>query len=134
MEAFYDCDQDPHNLTNLLEGSMSEEQQEALRAHRQAYMDERLRLRDPGAIPEDEMWRWVRDENLPLHDILLGKGDHKPDLSKAWRAADLVGRPDFPAALKLLKSSNPIERYWAVLALRTGGYPDTAIFEVVKQF
>ena len=71
-EAFYDCDLDPHNLTNLLEGVMTVEQQDAFRAHRQAYEAERLRLRDPGAIPEDEMWSWVKGEGKPLHDILRG--------------------------------------------------------------
>ena len=121
-EAFYDCDSDPHNLVNLLEGVMTVEQQDALRAHRRAYESERLRLRDPGAIPEDEMWSWVRDEGKPLYDILRGKSDHQPDLAKAWSAADLVGRSDFQTALKLLQSDDPIERYWAILALRAGGY------------
>ncbi len=121
-EAFYDCDLDPHNLVNLLEGVMTVEQQDALRAHRRAYESERLRLRDPGAIPEDEIWTWVRDEGKPLHDILRGKSDHQPDLAKAWSAADLVGRSDFGTALKLLQSDDPIERYWAILALRVGGY------------
>ena len=121
-EAFYDCDSDPHNLVNLLKGVMTVEQQDALRAHRRAYESERLRLRDPGAIPEDEIWSWVRDEGKPLHDILRGKSDHQPDLAKAWSAADLVGRSDFGTALKLLQSDDPIERYWAILALRVGGY------------
>ncbi len=121
-EAFYDCDLDPHNLVNLLEGVMTVEQQDALRAHRRAHESERLRLRDPGAIPEDEIWSWVRDEGKPLHDILRGKSDHQPDLAKAWSAADLVGRSDFGTALKLLQSDDPIERYWAILALRVGGY------------
>ena len=57
-----------------------------------------------------------------MYDILLGKSDHKPELAMAWSAADLVGRSDFQTALKLLKSANPIERYWAILALRAGGY------------
>ena len=121
-EAFYDCDADPHNLVNLLEGVLTVEQRAAFRAHRLAYESERLRLRDPGAIPEDEMWRWVRDEKNSMYDILLGKSDHKPDLAMAWSAADLVGRSDFQTALKLLKSADPIERYWAILALRAGGY------------
>ena len=121
-EAFYDCDLDPHNQVNLLEGVMTVEQQDALRAHRRAHESERLRLRDPGAIPEDEIWSWVRDEGKPLHDILRGKSDHQPDLAKAWSAADLVGRSDFGTALKLLQSDDPIERYWAILALRVGGY------------
>ena len=91
VEAFYDCDSDPQNLINLLEGTMTTVQQEALREHRRAYRAERLKLRDPGAIPEDEMWRWVRKEGKPLHDILLGRSDHQPDLQAAWRAADPVG-------------------------------------------
>ena len=66
VEAFYDCDSDPQNLINLLEGTMTTVQQEALREHRRAYRAERLKLRDPGAIPEDEMWRWVRKEGKEL--------------------------------------------------------------------
>lgn len=123
-EAFYDCDSDPHNLVNLLEGTMTAEQQEALRKHRRAYEAERTRLRDPGAIPESEMWKWVRNEGKPLHDILLGKSDHQPNLEVAWKAADLVGRSNSAAALKLLQSADPSERYWAILALRVGGYED----------
>ncbi len=123
-EAFYDCDSDPHNLVNLVKGVMTVEQQDALRAHRRSYESERLRLRDPGAIPEDEMWSWVRNEGKPLYDILRGKSDHQPDLAKAWSAADLVGRSDFETALELLQSDDPIERYWAILALRAGGYED----------
>ena len=123
-EAFYDCGSDPDNLVNLLEGEMTAEQQEALRKHRRAYEAERTRLRDPGAIPESEMWKWVRNEGKPLHDILLGKSDHQPNLEVAWKAADLVGRSNSAAALKLLQSADPSERYWAILALRVGGYED----------
>ena len=103
---------------------MTAEQQEALRKHRRAYEAERMRLRDPGAIPESEMWKWVRNEGKPLHDILLGKSDHQPNLEVAWKAADLVGRSNSAAALKLLQSADPSERYWAILALRVGGYED----------
>ena len=106
---------------------MTAEQQEVLQNHRRAYESERIRLRDPGAIPEDEMWRWVRNEGKPLHDILLGKSDHQPNLAMAWKAADLVGRSDFPEALKLLKSADPAERYWAVIALRAGGHQNRGL-------
>ncbi len=123
-EAFYDCEADPHNLVNLLEGTMTAGQQEALRRHRRAYEAERRRLRDPGAIPESEMWKWVRNEGKPLRDILLGKSDHQPNLEAAWKAADLVGRSNSAAALKLLQSADPSERYWAILALRVAGYGD----------
>ncbi len=124
VEAFYDCEVDPHNLVNLLETEMTAKQQAALVEHRRIYRIERRRLRDPGAIPESEMWKWVRNEDKALRDILLGKSDHQPNLEAAWSAADLVGRSEVPTALKLLKSADPSERYWAILALRVADYQD----------
>ena len=122
VEAFYDCTADPENLVNLLEGKMTREQETALEGHRKAFRAERSRLLDPGAIPEAEMWGWVRNEGRPLREILLGKADHRPDLAAAWNAADLVGGTDQASALRLLRSGDPSERYWAVLALRVAGY------------
>ena len=122
VEAFYDCSADPDNLVNLLEGKMTKEQEAALEEHRKAYRLERSRLLDPGAIPEAEMWNWVRNEGRSLREILLGRADHRPDLEAAWNAAELVGGGDHATALKLLQSGDPSERYWAVLALRVGGY------------
>ncbi|MBJ07153.1 MAG: hypothetical protein CMO40_08590 [Verrucomicrobiaceae bacterium] len=124
VEAFYDCDVDPENLVNLLEGKMTPAQEAALENHRKAYRAERSRLLDPGAIPEAEMWNWVRNEERSLREILLGESAHQPDLAAAWEAADLVGGKDPEPALRLLRSGSPSARYWAVLALRVAGYPN----------
>jgi hypothetical protein len=124
VEAFYDCETDPDNLRNLLGTELSAEQEVALMAHRKAFAAERMRLLDPGPIPESEMWNWIRDEGKPLRDILEGKTSHQPALDRIWEAADLVGMGKAEDMLPLLSSSDPSERYWAIIALRQAGYAD----------
>ena len=125
VEAFYDCEADPDNLHNLIEKKMSAAQQTALEDHRKAFVAERMRLLDPGPIPESEMWKWVGNEGKPLRDILEGKTDHRPSLERAWAAADMVGTAKADDLLKLLKSPLPSERYWAIIGLRQAGFTGT---------
>ncbi len=124
VEAFYDCEADPDNLRNLVGPGMSAAQRAALDQHRRAFRAQRARLLDPGAIPECEMWKWVRNEGVPLRDILLGKTNHRPPLEHAWAAADLVGTGKTEEMLKLLESAAASERYWAIIALRQAGFGD----------
>jgi len=44
-------------------------------------------------------------------------GNQKPDLSRVWKIADSVGRGT-KIARKAIKSDNPMERFWALIALR----------------
>ena len=121
-EALYDCEADPHNLQNLIAPKMSPAVAAELKKHREAFVAERKRLLDPGPIPESEMWKWIRSERKPLRDILLGKSNHQPDLDAAWAAADLVDRGSEQQLLTLLKSTDPSERYWGIIGLRSRDY------------
>lgn len=124
IEEFYDCANDPQNVRNLALQKLTVGQQRALDAHRDAFVRERIRLQDPGPLPESEMWKWVRNEGRPLYDVLRGKTAHRPSLGRAWAAADLVGTAKPDQLRKLLKSDDPSERYWAIIGLRQAGYSD----------
>jgi N-sulfoglucosamine sulfohydrolase len=124
IEAFYDCEADPENLVNLVSVKMTDGQRVALDEHRKAFLAERMRVLDPGPIPESELWDWIRNEGKPMHDILKGKSNHQPSLERAWAAADLVGTAEPKQLLSLLKSGDPSERYWAIIALRQAGFAD----------
>lgn len=115
FEEFYDCETDPHNTNNLAESPQATVEIERFR---KAYKETRNRISDLGAIPESEMRRWITQEKAPMHDIALGKTNHTPDLEKAWNAADLVGARGKKEPHLRLKSADPVERYWAIIALR----------------
>ena len=91
-EEFYDCVADPLNVRNLLKGKLTDDESLALTTHRSAYRKERRTIQDVGALPESVAHDYVRDEAAPLRDITLGETHHRPDLSTAWQAADLVGK------------------------------------------
>ena len=127
IEEFYDCESDPLNVTNLAISERTPEQEAALDRMRAAFRSERSRLLDVGAIPEPEMWRWIRDEEAPMRDILEGKTQHRPDFEAIWAAADLVGKGDFDQLKSLLDEGDPGVRYWGVIGLRHAAFADEAI-------
>ncbi len=118
-EEFYDCEEDPHNVRNLAGTRMAPMQSEAYGRMVAAFLEERARLRDLGAIPETEMRRWVEEEGRPIGDILAGEADHRPDLEAAWAAADKVGWQKPAVLLELLAKGDAPQRHWAAIALRT---------------
>jgi len=120
-EALYDVQADPHQIHNLLEGELSPERAEALQRMRSAYRRLRGELGDPGALPESEVWKWIRQEGMPMRDIVVGRSSHRPDLDELWKAADQVGMGSEQELLALLQSPHASERYWGVIGLRQRG-------------
>ncbi len=129
VEEFYDVEADPQNLVNLLDGSLSPEQQAALDAHRAAYVAKREEILDLGVLPETVMVDWLAEEDRPLRDIALGKTDHRPDLARIWAAADLVGKGTRADLLDLVHDGDAAVRYWAIVGLRHAFPQDEALLE-----
>lgn len=127
VEEFYDTEADPDNIVNLALVERSPQQQAALERMREAFRVERLRLRDVGAIPESEMWNWVRSEAAPIHDIMAGKTAHRPDPESIWEAADLVGTGTVDELTQLLNDGDPCRRFWGVIGLRHAAFEDEAV-------
>lgn len=118
-EEFYDCKADPQNVKNLLGGEMNAEATANLAELRVAFKKMRIEILDSAPIPESVEQDYIRNEGAPFRDILLGKTNHKPDLEAAWEVADLVGlEKSADTFLKYLESSDPSQRYWAVIGLR----------------
>lgn len=126
-EEFFDCEADPNNLTNLAVATRTPEQDAALNRMRVAFRDERKRVLDVGAIPEPELWRWVRDEEAPIRDIMEGKTQHRPDFDSIWAAADMVGEGSVEELTALLDDGDPCIRYWGVVGLRFAAFDDEAV-------
>ncbi|MCB1227122.1 MAG: sulfatase-like hydrolase/transferase, partial [Verrucomicrobiales bacterium] len=127
VEEFFDTENDPWNVMNLAETKRTPEQEAALKRMRMLLKRERSRLLDQGALPEDEMWSWIRAEGAPLRDVLLGKTTHRPDLESIWDAADLVGTGSIDALAELLSDGEPARRYWGVIGLRHAAFDDAAV-------
>ena len=131
VEEFYDCAKDPHNVHNLLSGEITPEHSAILQRLRSAFQKTRLDIQDVGVLPESIMREYSRDEEAPIRDIMSGKTHHAPDLRRAWKAADAVGKRDRDALLTLLKSGHPEDRYWAVNGMRADFSTDKKLHAAV---
>ncbi|MFT5471606.1 MAG: N-sulfoglucosamine sulfohydrolase, partial [Verrucomicrobiales bacterium] len=130
VEELYDCVADPDNIVNLLAGELNTQQQTALESLRAAYSKTRSKILDVGALPESVMRDYVREEEAPIRDIMEGKTKHAPDLDAAWAAADVVGKRNRESLVTHLKSSNPAERYWAIIGMRVDFADDPALHDL----
>ena len=133
VEEFYDCQADPANIKNLLEGELSQEQKTALDGLRIAFHSTREQIQDVGVLPESVMRRYGEEEAAPIRDVMLGKTSHAPDLKPAWEAADLVGKKNRAALLKNLSSTDPAIRYWAIIGMRVDFARDAELHKVVSE-
>lgn len=130
IEEFYDCNADPENIVNLLDGELNQEQQAAFERLRAAYTKTRSEILDVGALPESVMRDHVRQENAPIRDVLEGKTNHAPDLAAAWTAADLVGTKNRDSLVAHSKSHNAAERYWGLVGMRVDFANDRELHEL----
>lgn len=117
-EEFYAVTEDPDNITNLLDGEMTEEQKAALEAHRAEFKRKRMEIRDVGIMPESAMTDYIVEENMTMFEIMSGKTDHRPDLDFIWDTADLVGTGSREELLELLEYGDDSIRFWGVIGLR----------------
>ncbi|NNE91166.1 MAG: sulfatase-like hydrolase/transferase, partial [Verrucomicrobiales bacterium] len=131
-EEFYDCKADPRNLNNLIGTDLSGEAAAALKKLRAAFLEQRTALLDPGSLPEDEMVNFIRNEDAPLRNVLLGETNHAPDLSTGWEVADMVGMVDDPKTFfPFLESGDVSQRYWAVIGLRNAAGENPEVHKTV---
>lgn len=129
IEEFYDVQEDPDQVDNLLVGDLSADQQRALDAHRAAFEKERIAILDTGVLPESVMADYIEEESAPIRDIMTGKTNHRPDLEAAWAAADLVGTGTREELLDLLGSGDDTQRFWAVIGLRNAFPTDESLHD-----
>lgn len=132
VEEFYDCNADPENLVNLLDGELSPVQKATLERLRRTYSETRMKIGDVGGFPESVMRDHVQSEGAPIRDIIEGKTNHRPDLRSAWEAADAVGSKDRDTLIKLLESSNASARYWALVGMRVDFSKDPQLHELAS--
>lgn len=130
VEEFYDCNADPDNLINLLDGELSLDQRAALVRLRKIYIRTRGEIGDVGAIPESVMRGHVRAQGAPIRDILDRKMNQAPNLEAAWAAADSVGKKDRNALVNFLSSENASDRYWALVGMRVDFENDSALHDL----
>ena len=127
VEELYDCEADPSNIVNLATTERTDEQEAALVRMQEAFLAKRVEVRDVGALPEGEMWNWVRNEEASILEIAAGETAHAPDLAAAWEAADLVGTGSVEELTALLAEGNPSRRFWGVIGLRNAAFGDEKI-------
>ena len=134
VEELYDCRADPYNTRNLLLEKITPTVQAHLLRLRESYITKRRDILDCGALPESEMRRLVTGEGKPMRDILLGETNHKPDIEKAWKAADKVGNADLEDLLGGLRSDDVSERYWAIIGLRNHAFADENMHQKIVDY
>lgn len=113
-EAFFDTQNDPHEIDNLIESS---DHQNLITQFRQELDDTILRSRDLGFIPEplmasinekESLFEWGQsDENYPLKEII-----------QLANLASSQNSEYIKVFKKYLEHKNPILRYWSALGLR----------------
>ncbi|MGC6564710.1 MAG: sulfatase-like hydrolase/transferase [Akkermansiaceae bacterium] len=107
---FYDCKNDPENLTNLWTEDMSDEQALAFKDAQKALEQLRQETHDVGFLPEGIMDDLIQENGKAI-------GDQKPDMTGIWKLADSVGQ-GLELAAKSTSSKNPAERFWSIISLR----------------
>lgn len=132
IEELYDCVADPHNVNNLLDGDLTDEEKAAYRKLIGLYHEKRAGIMDVGAIPEDIMAEYIEREDAPFRNVILGETNHKPDLALAWSAADLVGKGKKEELYAILERPEPEARFWGIIGLRTSFRDDPGVHKVVS--
>ncbi|MEO0415820.1 MAG: sulfatase/phosphatase domain-containing protein, partial [Verrucomicrobiota bacterium] len=131
IEEFYDIQADPANIVNLLDYELTAGQQKELDALRAALVEQRMSVRDAGAINETTARNVMAEEQATLLEVLAGKSDHAPDLKAAWEAADQVGKASKDDLLAMLGSGDESVRFWGVIGLRVAHGGDAEIHDRV---
>ena len=110
VEELYDCEQDPWNMTNLID---SPKHAKVLQRLRSTLAKQLVRSRDLGFLPEPLAWERARDTTL--WNVARTKGSY--DQRRLIDAASLVGTGSEEQLINLAKSDDAGVRYWAATGL-----------------
>ena len=113
LEELFDLQNDPDEVNNL---AKDPKHRKTLERFRKANRDHMMKIRDTGFIPEALLIEWSRGSGKTPYDI--GHDDVQYPLAEIMDAADALlieGRNAIPKLQSLLKSSNPVVQYWAVV-------------------
>jgi arylsulfatase A-like enzyme len=113
LEELFDLENDPDEVNNL---AKDPKHRKTLMRFREANRKHLLRIRDTGFIPEALLVEWSRGSGKTPYDI--GHDDAQYPLVDIMDAADALlieGRNALSKLQTLLKSSNPVIQYWALV-------------------
>ena len=111
IEEFFDTQNDPHELNNLID---SPKHQKTIQRFRRELQNWILEIHDTGFLPEAEMH--IRSAGSTPYEIARNSKNYNQ--RRIVKAADLVGRgPETIPQIKIyLQDSDSAVRYWAALA------------------
>lgn len=101
VEEFYDLSVDPHQINNLANDPSHQAPKKVLANALKQWM---LEHEDTGCVPED----WILQKNANSMTSAIEAG---------WKSGDIVD--SIEGSDVMMASSNPIERYWGLIALQT---------------
>lgn len=112
LEELFDCQADPHNVTNLADRP---EQAQRVRGMRLALRNLIRSTRDVNFVPEEQL----RVQSKGRTPYEFARDSKSYNLEDILAAAELVGQKDaLNQQLDLLRSDNPTVRYWAAVGMR----------------
>lgn len=109
VEALYDLDNDPLELTNLASDG---NHVEILANMRRAHADWSDRIMDTGLIPETILRKWESDYEASIYDIMRRQGVNISEIRET-----AVGDKSVEALVASLAHENEAVRYWAAIGL-----------------
>ena len=109
VEALYDLDNDPLELSNL---ANDVNYVETLAEMRDAHADWSDRIMDTGLIPETILRKWESDYDASIYDIMRRQGVNISEIRET-----AVGDKPVDVLLESLAHENEAVRYWAAIGL-----------------
>ncbi len=115
-EELYDLEKDPWEIRNLAENPKYADVKKRLRKTLEDWM---VQTRDTGLIPEPEMIRLAR--KYGGESLIFQQTAGKQRIEKLLKLAVIASQPEVKhrdLIVKAVDDSDPVARYWAVLAMR----------------
>ncbi|MBG7611221.1 sulfatase [Polaribacter sp. BAL334] len=112
-EEFYDLNNDPDNIHNLVGSDTHHEQ---IKKMREALRNWQLKIHDSGLLPESEMLKRASDHNTTIYQMVRNPELYSlPALLDAADVALEKKKENLPKLQKLLKSTDSGLRYWGIV-------------------
>jgi arylsulfatase A-like enzyme len=112
-EEFYDLNNDPDNVNNLIGDAKYQLQ---IQKMREALRNWQLKINDSGLLPESEMLKRASENNITIYEMV--RNPMLYNLPALLDAADLAlekNKDNLPKLQKLLKSTDSGLRYWGTI-------------------